>query len=50
MDFELTKEQLEIQRAAREFAKGEFDQTDLIFGSGIRCRDRFCAELKELIS
>ncbi|MGA7305790.1 MAG: acyl-CoA dehydrogenase family protein [Rhodothermales bacterium] len=26
MDFELTKEQLEIQQAAREFAKGEFDK------------------------
>ncbi|MFC2085790.1 acyl-CoA dehydrogenase family protein [Bacteroidota bacterium] len=26
MDFELNKDQLEIQRAAREFAKGEFDK------------------------
>jgi len=26
MDFELTKSQLEIQKAAREFAKGEFDK------------------------
>jgi alkylation response protein AidB-like acyl-CoA dehydrogenase len=26
MDFELTKEQLEIRQAAREFAKGEFDK------------------------
>ena len=25
MDFELTKSQTEIQRAARDFAKGEFD-------------------------
>ena len=26
MDFELTKSQKEIQKAAREFAKGEFDK------------------------
>ena len=26
MDFELTKEQKDIQKAAREFAKGEFDK------------------------
>ena len=26
MDFELTKDQLDIQKAAREFAKGEFDK------------------------
>ncbi len=26
MDFELTKSQIEIQKAAREFAKGEFDK------------------------
>ncbi|MEI6262424.1 MAG: acyl-CoA dehydrogenase family protein, partial [Deltaproteobacteria bacterium] len=26
MDFELTKSQIEIQKAARNFAKGEFDK------------------------
>jgi len=26
MDFELTKSQKEIQKAARDFAKGEFDK------------------------
>ena len=26
MDFELTKSQKEIQKAAKEFAKGEFDK------------------------
>ena len=26
MDFELTKSQTEIQKAARDFAKGEFDK------------------------
>ena len=26
MDFELTKSQIEIQKAARDFAKGEFDK------------------------
>ena len=26
MDFELTKSQKEIQKAAREFARGEFDK------------------------
>lgn len=26
MDFELTRPQIEIQKAARDFAKGEFDR------------------------
>ena len=26
MDFELTKDQKDIQKAAREFARGEFDK------------------------
>jgi alkylation response protein AidB-like acyl-CoA dehydrogenase len=30
MDFELNKEQLEIQRAARRFAKGEFDKEEAL--------------------